>query len=189
MEKVYTLSSREDGKWQILKKGNQKPTRVFDVHQEALAYAEELAQKEDIRVIVNEANLEQEIITQDVAENLEVQVAVSSLNGAGVEKTDEPIENSITTQEKEDQPNREDPEVNESVSDEVTSEPEELLAIDVEVAEAPTVDEIDDKTSNVEGTVEPQSEEETLASEETSLVPVKKGNIFKRFFRWLFRIK
>lgn len=51
MKKIYTISLREDGKYQIIRTGNQKPTRVFDSEREALEYAEEL--KKDSDVIVN----------------------------------------------------------------------------------------------------------------------------------------
>lgn len=52
MKKSYTVSLREDGKYQVLKDGNQRPTRVFDNEQEALDYVEELKKEDDVTVTV-----------------------------------------------------------------------------------------------------------------------------------------
>jgi Uncharacterized protein conserved in bacteria (DUF2188) len=50
MKKVYTVSYREDGKWQVIRKGNNRPTRVFDVEEDAVAFGDKLALKEDVVV-------------------------------------------------------------------------------------------------------------------------------------------
>lgn len=53
MSKVYRLTLREDGKYQVLREGNEKPTRVFDSKEDALAYAEELKQEEGVTVHID----------------------------------------------------------------------------------------------------------------------------------------
>jgi hypothetical protein len=55
MEKLYTIRLREDGKWQLFRIGNKRATRVFDLEDDALNYAHDLAKKPGIRILNDHA--------------------------------------------------------------------------------------------------------------------------------------
>jgi hypothetical protein len=48
METLYRVNFREDGKWEVFKKGNQRATRVFDTQEKAIEFATDLTNQETV---------------------------------------------------------------------------------------------------------------------------------------------
>ena len=130
MSKVYTVSLRDDGKYQVLRKGNQKPTRVFDNEKDALTFAEELKQDQDVVVHIDinhsieEAKVEETVETVDVEkqetnEVLEEKETEEEINDVKKETT---AEEELQEEENQEEENKETEEQEEQLETNTSSE-------------------------------------------------------------------
>ena len=51
--RIYHLSKREDGKWQVKFAGGEKAIKLFDTQKEALDYTKKMAKNQDGSVLVH----------------------------------------------------------------------------------------------------------------------------------------
>lgn len=64
MDGTYHVKPHEDGKWQVIRTGNERATRVFDTKNEAIVFAKDLTQEKDMKVVTHDQSGEVETPTE-----------------------------------------------------------------------------------------------------------------------------